>query len=598
MPEPILDVEIESLTLRSGLIVPIEEGVTVVVGPNNAGKSALLRDIVNLLSAQVGPPPIPGTVVDHINLTWPQDPLTQLQKLRESLRYYPAGTPEALPGYHESMFRFPDESLLHESVLNQILNSSTSLGQLAQRYFLHFAAESRTGMVGPDGSFDAVNGVPSTPLQAMWANRDLEMELSDAVEESFGQGVTVNRYAGQNIPLHYGRTSAKETEPPLSEEYKAELRGLPVVNEQGDGMRSFIGLILNILAGNHRLVLLDEPEAFLHPPQARNLGRLLVRLCQTGSRIIVATHSDDIVQGIASSAHVSAQVAIHRITRSGSQNHVASIPTGAVRDLYSDPFMRYSSVLEGLFYHGVAVCESFGDCTYYRSVLDALPRTSPHVDIHFTQTGGKQRIASAARSLRSAAVPVASLVDIDMLSNKVELAQLVDAHGGDIALFDSRLNVVQAEVTAKGESVPRERLRSTVEPLFEVDATDLSKAEIATVRGAIQARSGWKQMKVTGTALLNGQARAAVDSVIEDLESIGIFVVPVGELESFHPAIGSRDKMAWLKQVMDERLHETAGAHKTFVERIRGYIAAEQLTPPNPPESSESGPDVNSQDVT
>ncbi|CAM3470492.1 ATP-dependent endonuclease [Occultella aeris] len=583
MANKVLDLEINSLTFRSGLEIAIEEGVTVIVGPNNSGKSTLLRDMVNLLSADPNQPPIPGVVVERVNLTWSGDVQDQLEKLKESLRYYPAGTSEALSGYYESVFKFPNDNVIHESVVNSILKSSTTLGQLAEVYLLHFAAESRTGMVGPDASFDAINGMPSTPLQTMWVNRELEIELSRAVEESFGQGITVNRYAGMNIPLHYGKTSARETAPPLGEEYKEELRGLPLVNEQGDGLRSFIGLVLNILAGSHRLVLLDEPEAFLHPPQARNLGRLLVRLCQTGSRIIVATHSDDIVQGIASSAHESAPVAIHRITRSSSQNHVSSIPTDAVRDLYADPFMRYSSVLDGLFYHGVAVCESFGDCTYYRAVLDSLARTSPHVDIHFTQTGGKQRIASAVRSLRSAAVPVASVVDIDMLSNRTELKQLIDAHGGDIAGFDSRLRSVQAAVVSKGETVPRERLRSRVGPLLELAPKDLSPEEIANVRQVLQARSGWKQMKISGVALLNGDARAAIESIIDDLGALGIFIVPLGELESFHPAIGSRDKMAWLKQVMDERLHENEGVHSSFVEQIREYIAAKQLTPPSSP---------------
>lgn len=586
MAKPILDVEIDSLTLRSGTTVPIEEGLTVIVGPNNAGKSALLRDVAALLRADSGTPPMPGTVVDHVNTTWGRELESQIRQLKESLRYYPVGTPGAMPGYRESMFKLPNDQLIHESVVTDIINSSRSLGQLADHYLLHFAAEFRTGMVGPDMSFNALTNVPTTPLQTIWLNRDLEREISEAVKESFGQGVTVNRYAGSSIPLHYGQTKVKETSSPPSTDFLVELSRLPLVNEQGDGMRSFIGLILNILAGSHRLVLLDEPEAFLHPPQARNLGRLLVRFCQTGSRIIVATHSDDIVQGIASSAGESTRVAIHRITRAEDRNHIASISTDAVRSLYADPFMRYSSVMEGLFYHGVAVCESFGDCTYYRSILDSLPRNSPHVDIHFTQTGGKQRIASAVRSLRSAAVPVASIVDIDILSDRRELAALINAHGGEPSLFDPRLNSIESQVASKGETVPRDRLRLKVSPLFDVDATELNRNEIATVREAVQGRSGWKLMKVSGTALLNGAPRAAIESVIEDLGKLGIFVVPVGELESFHPTVGSRDKMAWLKQVMDLRLQESDGRHRDFVEEVQAYIVAGQLTPPKPTDLS------------
>lgn len=582
MIEPTPDARISSVELRSGQKFTIEEGVTVIVGPNNAGKSAFLRDIVSFLGKQPYDEPTPGTVINGVQVDWMRSSESQIEHLKSTARYHHIGTPAAMLGTSDFVFDLPNGLTVTGSYLMDLMNRSTSFGSIVSNYVLHFSAENRTGLVGPDPSYDTVNGFPATPLQSMWADHNLEAKLSMAVKESFGKGITVNRYGGNLIHLHYGQTAAKETSPPLSEEYKAQLRKLPLVNAQGDGMRSFIGLVLSMLAGNHQLVLIDEPEAFLHPPQARNLGRLLVKLCQTGSQIIVATHSDDIVQGIASSGGNTTNVAIHRITRSGDENHVASIPTDAVRNLYADPFMRYSSVMEGLFYHGVAVCESFGDCTYYRSVLDSLPRNSPHVDIHFTQTGGKQRIASAVRSLRSAAVPVASIVDIDILSDKKELATLVDAHGGEPLLFDRRLNVIQSQVALNREPVLRERLQSKVGPLLEIDAKELTRNEISTVREAIQGRSGWKLMKASGVALLKGEALLAIESVIDDLGELGIFVVPVGELESFHPRVGSKEKMAWLKQVMDQRLHESEGAHRVFIEKVQAYIAAGQLTPPEP----------------
>ena len=41
------------------------------------------------------------------------------------------------------------------------------------------------------------------------------------------------------------------------------------IEEQGDGFRSLVGIILGLLFSKGRIVLLDEPEAFLHPAQAR-----------------------------------------------------------------------------------------------------------------------------------------------------------------------------------------------------------------------------------------------------------------------------------------------------------------------------------------
>jgi len=43
---------------------------------------------------------------------------------------------------------------------------------------------------------------------------------------------------------------------------------LPQVQEQGDDVKSFVGMLLAITATEYPLLLIDEPETFLHPPQA------------------------------------------------------------------------------------------------------------------------------------------------------------------------------------------------------------------------------------------------------------------------------------------------------------------------------------------
>ncbi|WP_304722163.1 AAA family ATPase [Conexibacter sp. CPCC 206217] len=87
--------------------------------------------------------------------------------------------------------------------------------------------------------------------------------------------IHVNRAGGSQLHLHLG---APDIQPRLdSVEYLNALDGLPLVPDQGDGMRSFIGLLLTILSSSHPLILVDEPEAFLHPPQAVSWGGSLPR---------------------------------------------------------------------------------------------------------------------------------------------------------------------------------------------------------------------------------------------------------------------------------------------------------------------------------
>jgi predicted ATPase len=42
-----------------------------------------------------------------------------------------------------------------------------------------------------------------------------------------------------------------------------------------DGVQAFVGIVCAVLWGDYRAILIDEPEAFLHPPLARKLGRQL-----------------------------------------------------------------------------------------------------------------------------------------------------------------------------------------------------------------------------------------------------------------------------------------------------------------------------------
>jgi predicted ATPase len=46
-------------------------------------------------------------------------------------------------------------------------------------------------------------------------------------------------------------------------------------------MRSFVGVLLNAFISKHSVLLIDEPEAFLHPPQARLLAQLFAIDYQT-----------------------------------------------------------------------------------------------------------------------------------------------------------------------------------------------------------------------------------------------------------------------------------------------------------------------------
>ena len=61
---------------------------------------------------------------------------------------------------------------------------------------------------------------------------------------------------------------------------------------------SSLDLYLKHMAAINDLIIIDEPEINLHPDNQIQVARLLVRLMNSGFRIIVSTHSDYIVREI------------------------------------------------------------------------------------------------------------------------------------------------------------------------------------------------------------------------------------------------------------------------------------------------------------
>ena len=47
------------------------------------------------------------------------------------------------------------------------------------------------------------------------------------------------------------------------------------IEDEGDGMKSYVATSITILLGRRPVCVIDEPEMCLHPPQAYNLGQFV-----------------------------------------------------------------------------------------------------------------------------------------------------------------------------------------------------------------------------------------------------------------------------------------------------------------------------------
>jgi AAA domain, putative AbiEii toxin, Type IV TA system len=564
-------VAITSLMFSDGTQVPIAANdVVLVVGPNNAGKSAALRAIRDKLQdASAGSPVLRS--VEFLKVGDVAELMDWISK--------PTSSPKNLSPSNPAIQAYGH--VIHQSQARHEWQRGDHLGGLT-RWFCHLlSADERLQMCNPPPNISLTQEGPSHPIHVLQRDDTLEHRISLKFRRAFGVDLVVHRNAGNVVPLHVGeRPTPNAGQDRVSRGYVEAIEELPTLHTQGDGMRSFAGVLLATSVGRESIMLIDEPEAFLHPPQARLLGTTLVQDKSRGRQLFIATHSTDILRGVLDSE--SADVRVVRIARNGSVNKVRLLSNERIKQLWGDPLLRYSHILDGLFHESVVVCEADADCRFYAAVLDAVlvgrSDDAKRPDLMFTHCGGKARLPVVIRALREVDVPVKAIADFDVLSEQEPLKAIVEALGISWAKVETDWLLVKASVDAKKPDL------STAEVRVEIDKV-LAKATSnnfpATAKKEIQSilkrTSSWAHAKEVGKAFVPpGDATKACDRLLKNLLAGGLYVVEVGELEGYVRSEGGHGPK-WVNAVLSRAL-----ATDTELEPARAFVLGllEAVEPP------------------
>jgi hypothetical protein len=272
---------------------------------------------------------------------------------------------------------------------------------------------------------------------------------------------------------------------------------LPIANSS-DGVKAFTGIIIELIAGDPGIVLIDEPEAFLHPSLSTKLGLEVSRATRSADkRLFVSTHSSAFLMGCVQSG---VPINIIRLTYRGGIASARLLPSEDVLELMRHPLLRSTGVLNGLFYEFVVVTESDADRAYYQEVNERLLQFKPEWGIPnclFINAQNKQTVHTIIRPLRRLGIPAAAIVDVDVLKE-----------GG----------TVWAKLLS-GAGVPC-----------------ISREALATMRAWVKSAmdtTGRDMKKDGGLDILSPEPREAAENLFNQLGEYGIFVVPGGELESW-----------------------------------------------------------------
>ena len=119
------------------------------------------------------------------------------------------------------------------------------------------------------------------------------------------------------------------------------------IENEGDGLKSYVATCIAILLGRLPVCLIDEPELCLHPPQAYSLGRFIGRYASSiETATFVATHSSHILRGVIQATR---QLQIIRLTKRKGSFTAHLVPADVLADALSRPALRAETILDGIF---------------------------------------------------------------------------------------------------------------------------------------------------------------------------------------------------------------------------------------------------------
>ncbi|QYF91884.1 AAA family ATPase [Massilia sp. PAMC28688] len=532
------------MTFSDGQTLSFEEDeIVVFVGPNNAGKSAALRELQQWVSKSLK------------------------QKVVINAKLKKTGTSEDLRGYLE---RFAQRSgdlanltyggigyNIHHSLM-AYFDGAEDRHPVAPFFSTRLATETRINGSDPAGGIALYQAPPSHPIHLLLMDPELESTVSKLFRKAFGQDLIVFRAGGSNYPIYVGsRPDLAPGEDALSKSFIDQLLATAVpLQNQGDGMRSFVTVLLHgLVADNHSIQFLDEPEAFLHPPQARLLGEFLANNRRAKSQMFIATHSTDILDGLLAAGNN--KIRIVRVQRVGSINRVKELSKERTAAIASDTLTQYSGVFKGIFYRRVIITESDGDCLFYSSFLN-LPSISGEVrpDVLFIHASGKHRMAKLVDTLRALDVPVTVITDVDILSEENAFRGLYESIGGNWDEIRSAWATIKNSVQAISPPINASQIKQMISAELQgvSDTGQFPKDAERNIKAIFRTVSPWDALKQAGRSALRGSTTIQMyDRLVDACAVLGLWIVPVGELEGFCRSIEAKHGPSFVEKVIEER---------------------------------------------
>ena len=512
---------VKKLIFNNGIELKVSpDDIVVFVGANNSGKSQSLKDINKAFVD-----PSLNVVVKQIEYE-----IEGVEKFEKTIK--------EVSSFNKNNRHYMGYGYSINSDWIGLLKSNSFRGmeQLSKFFVKQLDTRDRLNLCNPVEVIDR-DEPKAHPLHYLANSSDLRRKIDKSFYEAFEQHLQVDRYVGKNNFLRIGdnvkRLEGKgvSLDDDLDNTTKV-LDTYPKLHEQGDGMVGFTGVLLSLLIENYSVFLIDEPESFLHPPQARILGTEIPELL--GNRqAFLSTHSEHLLKGLLEAAPK--RIKVVRITRKGNNNSFSFINTDDISKIWKDTLLRQSNVLQGLFYDAVVICESDSDCQFYSAIQTYNKEQKSKRDNTFFVYGStKSRLRVIVEALRPLNVEYRVIADLDLLREINDVKPLFEACGGNWELLKDDYKSFCDALKDEKNTISKEDLKQLFIDTIDADGkNEYDKTSLKELKSKVSLEKKWKPIKKQGISAIPTEARDAFNKIDKQMKLHKIFLVPKGELESF-----------------------------------------------------------------
>jgi len=583
---------IESIELPGIGTLP-NKGLAVIVGPNSAGKTQLLNDISHTLTGKE------RQLVVAVNITLKrQSTAVQFLDVLESEGYLKKGKDaNGRDTYKRNASILGIGGGHGELSIDTINNNFNNFNQAPTsgnefktspflsdfgNYFATFLfLSNRLTLVNQQNNFDWATSPPENDLQALFLDEEAQDLLNTEIANVFGKSVWVDFTRGNflNLRIKESKSLPNDKERRLP----SEMKKYRIIESEGDGLKSYIGICISLLLGRRPLCLIDEPELCLHPPQAYSLGRFIGRFTQSNENLtIISTHSSHLLRGIIDETNKSS---IIRLTNNGKFNS-RHVNPDVLQTFTRKPIIRAESILDGIFSNAVVLVEAEGDRLIYETTWGIISKNHL-IDIRFVSVGGTGGFTEIIKFYDMLHIPNTIIADLDLALDLDKLIPMIKELSTNSNFNDQLITDCREFNTAFKTIHPSIKPEEVKELLLDLGNGNMKweDNDDSIIRKSLSniAKKLSRNQKIKKGGLENfndvPEMKTKLSKIVQRLDSLGLFLVPVGELEEWEPDLmsdaPSKYKKAEWANYAARKLKENPDPNlniSKFIERVVAFL--------------------------